>query len=427
MAAGIMLLIFFSPITMSSFYLIFRPMVQPFAYLQYDIAGVPLTSIFSVILIASAYINGLFKKDGTLKHFKILPVYLLMYVSFMSLIETPDMMDSIGHILKILTAVSMYILIYNSIQDRKDIHLILRAYMLCSIVPILFGFYQYITGTGHAWMGEYYIGKRVDSLLGEYNAYGEFLSIVIIASIALFLLDKQRRSRVIITFILILLSISQVLAMNRGSWISLFIGLAVASFYYRSKVKLRWLVAVTLVLFLAFGGVLYQRFQELNTVSEAGISHNTLQGRITWWATLMPVLYEKPFFGHGIGAITTITTEYFQHMPLSKRTNTLLASDPAMAPHNDYLRLGIEVGILGLLCYVVFLLLELFRNMRLSQRSTLWRINFPTLAMVVYFIVISLFQNVVYNVTVFPMFMGLLALGHKANDLNQTGRFNAEA
>ena len=87
---------FFSPIRISAFYILIRPLVQPFGTLRYDLFNnIPLTSIFSILLIASAYTNGFLKKDNALRLPPIFPLYLMLFFSVISFIwGLPH--DSIG-------------------------------------------------------------------------------------------------------------------------------------------------------------------------------------------------------------------------------------------------------------------------------------------------------------------------------------------
>ncbi len=399
----IMVLLFSSPIGITYFYFLFRPLVQPFSINKYTIfANIPLTSVFSIIIIAAAYLNGLFRSDATLRHGRIVPLYLMLYFSLMSLFYTPSYSDSIGQILKMLGAIGIYILIFNALKTDEDARKILWAYVLGSIAPMLFGYYQYVTGTGHAWGGEYYIGKRIDSFLGIWNEYGMFLSITIVAATMLLLQESSRIRRLFIIGIIGSLLLSSILALNRGSWVSLSMGFIVASFFYRDKIKIKWLVFASLIIVLAFGGVIYERFSALHQLSSAGRTQDTFMGRIAAWMELLPIALEKPFFGHGIGAIVKVTQKYF---------NT------ALIPHNDYIRLCVEIGFIGVSIYIFFLVSELFRCVRNVRRNENWKINYPMFVAMVYFVIISSVQNILQSATVLPMFLGLLAISHKYDKL----------
>jgi O-antigen ligase len=126
-------------------------------------------------------------------------------------------------------------------------------------------------------------------------------------------------------------------------------------------------------------------------------------GRIEYWVELWPIAMEKPLIGHGIG-----TAEMVAEQNLHVGT----------APHNDYLRLMLEIGVVGMIGYVVFLIWQFGYFCTRNARIYDWTVNFPVLIMLVYIGVLGFLQNIIYNVVIFPMFMGLMAIAHKCNALS---------
>ena len=99
--------------------------------------------------------------------------------------------------------------------------------------------------------------------------------------------------------------------------------------------------------------------------------------------------------GQGIGTAALISEKY-------------LGANALHAPHNDYLRLSLECGYFVALLYVIFLINEILFNLRRARLQRNWFINMPVFMMVIYFPVISAVQNIVYNVTVFPMMLAIM-------------------
>lgn len=406
--AAMMLLLVFSPMGISTFYLLFRPLVQPFSIKKYVLVGtIPLNTLFSIILILSAYLTAIFQRTATLRHPRIIPLYILMYFAIVTLFFTPSYAESIAQILKLLSAIGMYMLIFNAIQTKSDSCKILWAYLMGSIIPMLFGYYQYVAGTGRAWQGEFYVSRRIDSFLGFCNEYGMFLSITLVAALMLLLQETSRIRRLVIIGMIVSLTASEILALNRGTWISFTLGLIVATMLYHDKIKIRWIVIAGICIGITFGDMVYERFTALHQLSAAGRTQDTLQGRMEAWRILIPVILEKPILGHGFGAVTEITEQKL-NMPI--------------APHNDYIRLGVEIGMVGLLCYGFFLLYELYRCLKNVPRKDIWDVNFPLLIMLVYYPIISVVQNIMQSTTVFPMFLGLVGLSHKIDNLSREGK-----
>jgi O-antigen ligase len=120
------------------------------------------------------------------------------------------------------------------------------------------------------------------------------------------------------------------------------------------------------------------------------------------WKELLKIILEHPIIGTGIGAIqqTLVKLKGYSYVP-----------------HNDYIRLAAESGIVALIFYVYFNFKNMIYFLKGSNRYSNWQINYPISVSIIYFSSLSFFQNIVYNVIVFPMFTGLIALGQKAEIL----------
>ena len=169
--------------------------------------------------------------------------------------------------LKIFTAVAMYSLIYNNINSINDVKKILGCYFLSAIIPLLFGFYQYFTKTAHAWESGPG-GTRIDSVLGQCNAYGEYLSIMICALLAAFLLKKLNYNKLILAALSVAVIISFILSLNRGSWVSLFSGIIFARMWYRRHVKSTLIFTAMAIVLLLASPLIFERFVELTQKTE---------------------------------------------------------------------------------------------------------------------------------------------------------------
>lgn len=393
-----------SPLSFAGYYIVLRPLVQPFGTLKYTMGGgIPLTSIFSILLIIFAFFNSL-RNLKRLVPGNILLLYMFCFFAIISLADSPSVVISFGHMLKILTAVAMYLLIYNNIDTIKDVRKILTCYLLSAVIPLMFGFYQYITKTAHAWengLG----GTRIDSVLGQPNAYGEYLAVLICVLIVCFFYKKLNYNKWVLIMFSLAVTVSFVLSLNRGSWIALFTGALFATVWYKRHVKPFLIIAGIAVFILITSPILIERFIELTQKTEFG-SKNTLLSRVNYWDNMFNLLMERPFLGYGLG--TAGTTSLVNYVP-----------------HNDYLRLAFETGIPTAFLYIMFLFKEFLDHIRRVKTKIFGIIHYSVFVLLVYFIVLSFFQNIVYNQVVFPMVLGLFAMSARLHDLERSGMIEA--
>ncbi len=393
-----------------SFYFVFRPLVQPFAYNQYKLIGsVPLTGIFPVLLILYAFFLTFFSRTRTFFPRNSVYLYFMLFFFVGSAFFSIDYTATIAWSFKFLTGVMMFILMYNNIKNEQDFMSFIKALLYCSIFPMVFGYYQYITGTGHAWKGEFYTGNRIDSFLGEYNAYGEFLCLIICSTIIWLAREQAKVKRGLVILAFLSLIVSLVLSLNRGSWIALTFGLGIAALRFYRKINVRWLIVCFTAVFLIFGTVMVERFQELEVKTEFG-SKNTLEGRALYWEKIFGLVMERPVLGYGAGTAQIVLQQRLKR---------------DMPPHNDYLLLWFECGFFTVLAYILFLAANTLYFLT-RKNNNMILINYSMSAVCLYFMVISIVQNIIMNVTVFPMFLGLVGAGLKLNSL--TGKvFPAKA
>jgi len=393
----LLLLGVFRPLLMVQAYLVVRPMIQPFAWLQYKLFGLPVALPLSAVVIASGMLLPLVRPHWILWPERGGFLLLFLFVAMVSAGFSADFNLSVAALVKLATVWFLYVIAFNSVQDETDARRILDAVILASVIPIIFGFYQEITGN-YDMIHDAEV-NRVSSVFATGNDYGIFLSLVTGALAIRLLVTDSGAYRRLLLLLLVAVLVSQVLALNRGTWLALTLGLIVASWRYRRHLHLKWLLLGGMVFLAIFSGRIMERFVSLDHASE--VRHavsNTLEGRFAYWRALLPVALERPVIGHGIGTSTLISEERFgkQHKP-----------------HNDYLLVFLETGALGLIAYAAFLWRLLAAFLLGGMPSRLWPWGFSLLMLTVYFVVMAGTQNIVQSILNFPLFLVLVATASK--------------
>jgi len=78
---------------------------------------------------------------------------------------------------------------------------------------------------------------------------------------------------------------------------------------------------------------------------EPGASRSSLGMRLDWWGNSIALIRERPVFGHGTGSFA------FRQQELIEGTDTM----PTDNPHNEYLFIGVQLGLTGLALFVALL------------------------------------------------------------------------
>jgi O-antigen ligase len=99
-----------------------------------------------------------------------------------------------------------------------------------------------------------------------------------------------------------------------------------------------------------------QRFGDLTSRSEANDS-NSWTWRVDQWSAIIPYGFDKPLTGQGFGSYSRVTVRHFGHFnrryPTVQDPKLGVFSRTGFTAHNDYVRMFVEMGVPGLVLWVL--------------------------------------------------------------------------
>ena len=371
------------PLMLVIAYFFVLPITHIFALEQLTLLSLPINWPFAAVIIVSVVPVGILRKNFRLLPPNTLVLYSLVFLSVLSCAYSLSLTASIAQTAKYLNALCLVLVTINAISSTHQIIRIYQGIVMSSVIPMMYGYYQYFTSTGHRVLGEQ--TDRITSFFGFANLYGIFLALIIFAVLILYVDTKNKRNKIIYGIVLVSAVVSTILALNRGTWIAITVGILLAFPFYRRFLSVKWLVAIYLVVGVAASTIIIQRFIELENPYT-----DTFSGRLVMSETIIKNAAKIPLLGYGAGNSEKALDKMFGI------TNV---------PHNDYLKLWLEMGIMGPLLYIVLILKEIVFNLSVRKHRDAWHVNYFTLAMIFYWGIISLAQNAVHDYVVFPMFI----------------------
>jgi O-antigen ligase len=237
-----------------------------------------------------------------------------------------------------------------------------------------------------------------------------FTSLIAVGS--LFLLVSLIKDKKIILrwqLITVWLLIVLILTFTRSAWVGLAIVSGIWIIYYRRKLIVPGFVLVALlaVIYPAFSKTVNDSYGiNLNQTSliqrlqpEEDVSGSSVAWRLRIWGETLPAVWRRPWLGYGPGSFPGI-----------RRNLILYETDLAgLEAHNDYLRLAIEVGLIGLLAYV-WLYINILRNLLKLKNLKNKKIIIGICALVIAIMVVSFSDNVLRDAPVEWMFWSLIGV-----------------
>jgi O-antigen ligase len=273
------------------------------------------------------------------------PVAAFVGAGALSILVAKNQIGAIEDVIRFATLV-VIVLVLNQLltTERALKHLLVAVYVSLAI-PALVGAYQVVTKTGYHVSATF---SRVRGTFDHPNPFAIYLTMLIIMGVALVLKVQRRSVKLLLLGAIGTSGLFLLLTYTRSAWIATLAGLLVVAFYQGKRLVPIMGFAVVLVMLLVPS--VAERFSDLSTeTTQSGAAGNSLVWRFEYWRQALE-LSENPIVGAGLRTVQAST-------------------DVSKEPHNDFIRVYVETGLIGLSAYLWFLV-SLARNARRSIRRT---------------------------------------------------------
>ncbi|WP_405595052.1 O-antigen ligase family protein [Streptomyces sp. NBC_01092] len=241
------------------------------------------------------------------------------------------------------------------VRDRRGARLLLWSLVGLALWQGAIGVKQYLTGTGASYQGAFI---RAVGTFGPSDVMGMAIVVALgaVAATGLALGAPQRRQRILATGCALALLVPLALSFSRGAWIATALAcgaqLLTAGVRRAAKVFAAAIAAsVVLVGGLGVGAsALQERLTSITQVTDA--PDQSVVDRYTMWAAAAGMWREHPVTGVGLKAFPAYRDGHAS-LALSSGSDTEGAGQayrrqPLLSPHNMYLLLLSEQGMVGL-------------------------------------------------------------------------------
>jgi O-antigen ligase len=271
------------------------------------------------------------------------------------------------------------------------------------VIPVLVGFFQVLTHRGLTFADS---TNRAFGTFGHPNVMAFYLVLGISYFILIWPLLQTRvpnRWPIITALVLALL-----LTQTRGAWAGLLVSLGVIGFIRFRRLFAGGVFAVAMLIAILptvnsittdVFGVNLQTVPGVKEIVARQANQSSYQWRIDVWKDMGRRIQERPLFGFGLGAFPTVRSlqvfDFFQ----------------GIGAHNDYLRLVIELGLIGSLAYAALLISIFVFLGRLYKSLQAHPLSLPVLGLIGFsaaFVVMSAFDNLLQSTPVMWAYMVLL-------------------
>jgi O-antigen ligase len=312
----------------------------------------------------------------------------LLLVQLLGTLFSKDINISTSSVITFIgEGIILYFLIVNTVRTPETMQLAIWTLLIAGAFLGGLSFYQQVTGTfgnnywGFAQVGAAAFGTGVENLqgeiqqarldgpIGEKNYYAQIMLALIPLGLVQFQGQRSKLLRLLAGIATMAILAGIALTFSRGVVIGFVLMLLVMTIM--RYIKLQQLVIVLVGIFLLFQllpqyGMRLSSLQSVLAITEedsAGVSGTDIstQGRIGEMLAAWLVFLDHPFIGVGPGMFNSYYPEYAERVGLKIHTGT-------RAAHNLFLEIAAELGLIGLLLFLLLVIVTL-RNLEKVRRQ----------------------------------------------------------
>lgn len=251
----------------------------------------------------------------------------------------------------------------------KDPEKILYGSLMITGINLVLPYLQFVLQP--AWGGTFdWRGYRVMGNLFHPNDYAMYLFPPILYAYYR-MREHMTLTRVIV---LCLLFVAFLMTLSRIAVLGFIVAVVIMELFHRNLFTLTTIkVFVMILVTIGALGLLALDF------SDRHLQTDTISERTVIWESVLPYVMDHLFFGNGVGSYEVNRDEIFK----------------GLSPHNAYLEIVFELGILGLVLAITFLALILLDGFVRHRRKKL--VHTSVAALVMYILVFSITDGAAFN------------------------------
>jgi O-antigen ligase len=380
--------------------LLVRPCLDYFTNLNFNLFGnsINLAGAFAVMTIAFS-LFVIVKNLGRLEKVQLLLPWIIFILAMAATVPiSMNASSSMTELARLLSILMIFISASLLIKDAKDLADLIKALVLSALLPSILAIWQYFTHTGLTIPLEG-VYNRVYGTFAHPNLLAFYLLLALTLCFLVFLAsDKQKVSILSYGALAGIFLVTLGFTYTRSAWLGLLLVVLLLG-----VTRYRAFLIVSLILL----SLSYFSIENINQRISAFSSHDpgsSINWRINLWKDGMSYTSQRPIMGYGAGTS--------KELILKKRGPEAGSSDA----HNDYLRVLLEGGLLGLTAFgllTMALLKKLLTIYKLEIRPRLKSLSFVCLVMFIGFCLIAFGDNILANTALqwamWALFGGLMS------------------
>lgn len=350
-------------------------------------AGLDPASLLSVVFLATGavWLLSIPRSRRAPASPLVLPFTALAVAGALSIVTALDPGDAIRDVVRLATLAMIALVLNQLLDSEKRVKHLLWAVFVSAIPPLAMAAVQLASGSGLHVSSSF---SRVQGTFAHPNPFAMYLTLLIILGLAI-LPDLSHRLKMLMIPFLATSGFFLLFTYTRSAWVATVAGLLVVGMCNGRKILGVVGLLVVVVAFTVPG--VAARFADLEeTSTSSGAAANSLVWRFGYWQQALQ-LSDSPLIGEGLSTVRAST-------------------DVEKEPHNDFIRVYVEMGIVGMAAYL-WLLFSFAGIARRGLREVTRGLDRGVVAgftgAVVAFLLLSLVSNVITQLVILWYFTAI--------------------
>ena len=314
--------------------------------------SISLVEIAAGVMILAWVLKKIFDRD--LKFlFKLPFIFLIAYFlwTILSCLNSDYFKESFRGVFKVAEYAMIFIIAATSLKKETVVKRLIFVTAAVALIICVNGIFQYFLGFDfirHRMLIQDDYLHRISSSFVHPNDFGVYLLTVSIIFLSfIFSYSTSLKAKLILSPVLALSLVNLFLTKSRAAWITFAIAFLVLG-ALKSKKIIGIFIAILIAIVILLPHTAKERIFDLTNVKSG-----TTWERIMLWKGTINMIKEHPFLGFGIN---TYSREFPKYKPPEY--------PDVRYTHNSYLHMASEIGIVGALFFLMFLVTVLLYSLR---------------------------------------------------------------
>lgn len=368
---------------------------------------------FLMMIIGTYVLHGIYKKSFSFRFHPVhVPILLFLGVQVLSTVLSITPIKSLQNLSISILSICIYFIMVNTIETKEDLDKCIKVFMLIVFALSILGIYQHFTlgATNAVWVDQEVnpdLETRVIGTFGNPNIFAEYIEHMLPVTILLFFGYKSWRNKIIQAGMSLVMLACLILTFSRGGWL----GFAVAAMFILAIQFIHYVpffITVGLASIPFLPDVILQRIASTGSTSDTSNAYRILLWEGTWNMI-------KDLWPTGIGfGYWAYRYGYLYYAVRGTR---------AWHSHNLYLEIFAEMGIWGILTFILFgviLFISTIQFARKTSSNYMRNVSLGLLCGVIALMVHGVAEHILYmpkSVLTFWILIGLIVSAQKVGTL----------